>query len=71
MIKYKNIDYLILANENYIDDNIYSIAYICDKYSIPLINTDVSDALNNVEILFSMDFNYYYLGRELAALLIK
>ena len=70
MIKGKNIDYLFLANEDYIDNNLYSISYICDKYSIPIINTDISDALN-VGILFSLDFNYYYLGRELALLLDK
>ncbi|AEM23478.1 hypothetical protein Bint_2884 [Brachyspira intermedia PWS/A] len=67
-IKSKDIDYLILADEDYINDNIYSIAYLCDKYSIPLINTDVSEAVNTA-ILFSLDFNYYYLGRQLALLL--
>lgn len=67
-IKSKDIDYLILADEDYINNNIYSIAYLCDKYSIPLINTDVSEAVNTA-ILFSLDFNYYYLGRQLALLL--
>ena len=68
IIKSKNIDYIILANEEYINNNIYSIAYLCDKYSIPLINTDISEAVNTA-ILFSLDFNYYYLGRQLALLL--
>lgn len=67
-IKSKDIDYIILANEDYINNNIYSIAYLCDKYSIPLINTDISEAVNTV-ILFSLDFNYYYLGRQLALVL--
>ncbi|WP_245158102.1 ABC transporter substrate-binding protein [Brachyspira suanatina] len=66
--KSKDIDYLILANEDYINNNIYSIAHLCDKYSIPLINTDISDAVNTA-ILFSLDFNYYYMGRQLALLL--
>ncbi|WP_300369130.1 ABC transporter substrate binding protein [Brachyspira sp.] len=70
MIKSKNIDYLFLANEDYIDNNIYSIAYLCEKYSIPIINTDIIDAIN-VGILFSLDFNYYYLGRQLALMLDK
>lgn len=69
-IKSKKIDYLLLANDNYIDNNIYSISYICEKYSIPMINSDIEDALN-VSILFSLDFNYYSLGRELALLLDK
>ena len=68
IIKHKDIDYMILANEEYINNNIYSIAYLCDKYSIPLINTDISEAVNTA-ILFSLDFNYYYLGRQLALLL--
>ena len=67
-IKSKNIDYIILANEDYINNNIYSISYLCDKYSIPLINTDISEAVNTA-ILFSLDFNYYYLGRQLALVL--
>ena len=46
IIKHKDIDYMILANEEYINNNIYSIAYLCDKYSIPLINTDISEAVN-------------------------
>ncbi len=66
----EKLDYILLANDNYIDNNIYSISYICGKYSIPMINTDISDALN-AGILFSLDFNYYYLGRELAMLLGK
>lgn len=68
IIKSKNIDYLILANEDYINNNIYSITHLCDKYSIPLINTDISEAVNTA-ILFSLDFNYYYLGRQLALVL--
>ncbi|MBW5408806.1 hypothetical protein E6A50_00240, partial [Brachyspira hampsonii] len=63
-----DIDYMILANEEYINNNIYSIAHLCDKYSIPLINTDISEAVNTT-VLFSLDFNYYYLGRQLALLL--
>ncbi|WP_297297774.1 ABC transporter substrate binding protein [uncultured Brachyspira sp.] len=62
------IDYLFIAKENYIDDNIYNIDYLCDKYSIPIINTDIENALNS-DILFSLDCNYYYLGRKLALLL--
>ena len=68
VLKTKNIDYLILANEDYINNNIYSITHLCDKYSIPLLNTDISEAINT-SILFSLDFNYYYLGRQLALLL--
>ncbi|PTY39135.1 ABC transporter substrate-binding protein [Brachyspira hampsonii] len=68
IIKFKDIDYMILADEEYINKNIYSIAHLCDKYSIPLINTDISEAVNSA-ILFSLDFNYYYLGRQLAFLL--
>lgn len=67
-LKSRNIDYLILANEEYINNNIYSINHLCDKYSIPLINTDISDAINTAT-LFSLDFNYYYMGRQLALLL--
>ena len=67
-IKSREIDYIILANEDYINNNIYSISYLCDKYSIPLINTDISEAVNTA-ILFSLDFNYYYLGRQLALVL--
>ena len=70
MITSKNIDYLYLAREKYINDNIYNIDFICDKYAIPMINTDLESALN-VGILFSLDFNYYYLGRQLALLLSK
>lgn len=70
VITSKNIDYLYLAKEKYINDNIYNIDFICDKYSIPMINTDFESALN-VDILFSLDFNYYYLGRKLASLLVK
>ncbi|MEI0495006.1 ABC transporter substrate binding protein [Brachyspira intermedia] len=67
-IKSKGIDYIILADEDYINNNIYSIAHLCDKYSIPLINTDISEAVNTA-VLFSLDFNYYYLGRQLALVL--
>ena len=70
IISSKNIDYLYLAREKYINDNIYNIDFICDKYAIPMINTDLESALN-VGILFSLDFNYYYLGRQLALLLSK
>lgn len=66
----KNIDYLYLAKEKYISDNIYNIDIICDRYSIPIINTDLEYAFN-VDILFSLDFNYYYLGRQLALLLAE
>ena len=70
IISSKNIDYLYLAREKYISDNIYNLDIICDKYSIPIINTDLEYAFN-VDILFSLDFNYYYLGRQLALLLAK
>lgn len=68
VITSEKIDYLFIAKENYIDDNIYNIDYLCDKYSIPIINTDIENALNS-DILFSFDCNYYYLGRKLALLL--
>lgn len=68
VITSKEIDYLFIAKDNYIDDNIYNIDYLCDKHSIPIINTDIENALNS-DILFSLDCNYYYLGRKLALLL--
>ena len=64
----KKIDYLILSEDEYIEDNIYSINNICNKYSIPMINTDIEKAIDT-DILFSLDCNYYYLGRKLALLL--
>ena len=63
-----DIDYLFTAKDDYINDNIYNIDNLCRKYSIPIINTDIENALN-ADILFSLDCNYYYLGRKLAELL--
>ena len=63
-----DIDYLFIAKDDYINDNIYNIDHLCRKYSIPIINTDIENALN-ADILFSLDCNYYYLGRKLAELL--
>lgn len=58
----KKIDLLYIANDSVILEYISDIAQKAEKYFIPIITTDIESALEG-DVLFSIDINYYRMGR--------
>lgn len=64
----KKIDMIYVSDDNPILEYMTDITLKAEEYSIPVISTDI-DSAKEGDVLFSLDINYYRMGRKTADLI--